>query len=822
MQIETGAQLGPYQILSPLGAGGMGEVHLAEDTRLKRKVALKVLPDSLAQDKERLRRFEQEAFAASALNHPNILTIYEFGVEGATHFLATEFIDGETLRARLERARPSLTEALDIAVQTAQALAAAHAAHIIHRDIKPENVMLRKDGIVKVLDFGLAKLVEPAPLDAEAETRKLGLTQAGTVMGTVAYMSPEQARGKTVDARTDIFSLGVMLYEMLARRQPFTGKTVNHVIVAILEQEPPPLAQDVPAELARILKQMLAKPADDRYASAQDLLTDLKRLQMRLLVEVENKRNSSDSEPVEAQTMILPQTTAAAPAVLATAAASAKPTFAGHTKLQKWWLAAGLSLLLAAGGYFGYRYFTTSGGPIDSLAVLPFQNRSGNADSEYLSDGLAETLIYRLSQLPNLKVSPTSSVFRYKGKDTNPLSIAKELGVQAVMTGRIAQRGDTLVISVELVDVRNNKTLWGDQYERKLADLLSIQREMTSEITERLQLKLSGEGAQKLTRKYTDNPEAYQLYLKGRFYWNKRTAGGLKQAVGFYQQAIEKDPNYALAYSGLAETYALFSTHDVASAKDSMPQAKAAALRALALDDSLAEAHAALGWYLNYYEWDRTGAEKALRRAIELNPNYANAYDWLGAESLATRKRFDEALVIQKRAEELDPLSAIISANIGWTLFLARRYDEAIAQNDRALALDPNLFIPHAHLCWAYNAKGMYKEAIAECRKARELNDDYFNKGYLALVLARSGQGEEARKLLNQLKELSARSYVTSYALALAYIGLNEKEEAFFWLEKEVEERGYWTGIYALAPELDDLRPDPRFKAMLKRLNLPE
>jgi tetratricopeptide (TPR) repeat protein len=384
------------------------------------------------------------------------------------------------------------------------------------------------------------------------------------------------------------------------------------------------------------------------------------------------------------------------------------------------------------------------------------------------------------------------------------------------------QRGDQLTLSLELVDVSTENVIWSQQYNRKQTDLVALQSEIARDVSNKLKTKLSGADEANITKNYTANPEAYQLYLKGRFYWNKRSIDSLKQAVEFYRQAIEKDHNYALAYSGLAETYVVFASHGVASAKDSMPQAKAAALRALELDDSLAEAHTALGWYLNSYEWDRIGAEKEFRRAIELNPNYASAHDWLGAESLAPRKRFDEALASQKRAEELDPLSSIISSNVGWTLFFARRYDEAIAQYNRTLSLDPNFFIVHSNLCWAYNAKGMYREAIAECRKARGLNDDSFLKGYHALVLAKSGQREEATKLLNQLKQESAQNYVTPYAIALAYIGLNEKEEALVWLEKEVAERGYWAGVYAVDPVLDDLRSDPRFKQMLKRLNLPE
>jgi len=478
-----------------------------------------------------------------------------------------------------------------------------------------------------------------------------------------------------------------------------------------------------------------------------------------------------------------------------------------------------LVVIVIAGYFYLSRSRTTA---IQSIAVMPFVNESGNADVEYLSDGMTETLIGSLSQLPNLNVKARSSVFRYKGKETNPQTVGKELNVQAILNGRVSQRGDQLTLSLELIDAQTENVIWSEQYNRSQSDLVTLQSEFARDVSSKLKSKLTGADEAKIAKNYTANPEAYQLYLKGRFYWNKRTTDGLKQAAEFYKQAIEKDSNYALAYSGLAETYVLFPAYSVASPKDSMPQAKAAATRALEIDDSLAEPHGALGRYLNYYEWDRVYAEKEFRRAIELNPNYATVHDWLGAENLALRKRFDEALVSQRRAEELDPLSLSISANVGWTLFFARRYDEAIAQLNRTLSLDPNFYVARANLCWAYNAKDMHREAIAECRKARELNDDSLIKGYHALVLARSGQRDEARNLLNELELEATRHYVTSYGVALAHIGLNEKEEALVWLEKEVAERGYWCGVYAVAPELDDLRSDPRFKEMLKRLNLPE
>jgi serine/threonine protein kinase/Flp pilus assembly protein TadD len=813
-----------YRIISKLGAGGMGEVYLAEDTRLDRKVALKLLPAEFTQDEDRVRRFIQEAKAASALNHPNIITIYEIGEIDGTHFIATEFIDGQTLRQQMTSGEMTLHAALDIAIQTASALTAAHEAGIVHRDIKPENIMVRRDGIIKVLDFGLAKLTEQqsAEVNVDAPTAAKVQTDPGAVMGTASYMSPEQARGQKVDARTDLFSLGVVLYEMIAGRSPFGGVNALEVIGEILKSEPQPLkshAAEVPSELQRIVSKLLRKNRDERYQSARDLLNDLKDLKEELSFAAKQAR-AGQTEKNEA-------VTASADAVLTAAGAGAPTTSSakiilGEMKRHKFSATLMLMLLLIVAATLSYFSFFArpKAGPIDSLAVLPFQNRSASADSEYLSDGLAESLIYRLSQLPNLKVSPTSSVFRYKDKDADPQIVGNELGVRAVMTGRLAQRGENLTISVELVDVRNNKTLWGEQYERKMSDLLATQREIATAIAEKLQLKLSGEDAKGLTKKYTESNEAYQLYLKGRFQWNKRTGDALKQAAEFYQQAIEQAPGFALAYSWLAETYVLFSNYDVASSLDSMPQAKAAAMRALELDESLAEAHTALGRYFMVFEFNWAGAEKELRRAIELNPNYATAHQWLG-EYLVYMKRFDEGLAEIKRAQELDPLSPIIAMNGGWLNFLARRYDESIAASNRALSLHPNFGLAYSPLCWAYNAKGM-KETIAACRKAREMHKDAYNTGYLAFVLGCAGQRDEARKLLDELKAESARRYVPSFAIAIAHLGLNEKEEVLVFLEREIAERGTWVTIYATAPELDDLRSDPRFKAMLKRLNLPE
>jgi TolB-like protein/Tfp pilus assembly protein PilF len=452
---------------------------------------------------------------------------------------------------------------------------------------------------------------------------------------------------------------------------------------------------------------------------------------------------------------------------------------------------------------------------------MPFVNESGNADVEYLSDGMTETLISSLSQLPNLNVKARSTVFRYKGKTTDAQTIGKELNVQAILNGRVVQRDDQLTLSLELVDVATENAIWSQQYNRKQTDLVLLQSEIARDVSSKLKTKLSGADVAKVEKNYTANPEAYQLYLKGKFYWNKRTGESLKQAAELYRQAIEKDPNYALAYSGLAETYVLFSSYDVAPANDSMPQAKAAALRALAIDDSLAEAHNALGFYLSNYEWDRDGSEKEYRRAIELKPNYATAHHWLGAD-LSNVKRFDDGLVELRRAEELDPLSPIIGTNLGDALVFARKYDEAIAQYKRTLVSNPNFAYAHRALGWAYGSDGRYPEAIAETRTSIELNNVSSAKGYLGLWLAKSGKRDEAVKLLGELKHESTRGYVQSYDFALIYIGLGDKEEALNWLEKQMSGRSETANTYAVAPELDDLRSEPRFKEMLKRMNLPE
>jgi len=827
-----------YKILSPIGKGGMGEVYLAQDTKLDRKVAIKFLNEEFSKDADKLGRFIQEAKAASALNHPNILTVYEIGEADGRNYIATELIEGKTLREHLSHKESlQLNQILKIGVQVAEALSAAHHAGIIHRDIKPENIMIRKDGYAKVLDFGLAKLSEPpasvgGTAANEDATRMQVNTTPGMVMGTVSYMSPEQARGNPTDARTDIWSLGIVLYEMCAGKVPFTGETVNHTIVSILEKEPL-LLENVPDELQRIVRKSLTKDVDMRYQSAHDLLIDLKNLRRDLDIKGELERSVVPNRATVTETSSENATqfyTADAEATRSGQAAATQNVTTSSSSLEyaitqaksRKMVAAIIGLLLisaiSAVAYFGF--FAKAGAKqIESIAVMPFVNESGNPDVEYLSDGMTETLIGSLSNVPNLSVKPRSTVFRYKGKDTDAKTIGKELNVQAILNGRVVQRGDQLTLSLELIDVEKDIVLWSQQYNRKQAELVTLQTDIARDVSSKLKTKLSGADVAKVEKNSTTNPEAYQLYLKGLFQMNRRTGESLKQAAELFKQAIEKDPNYAPAYVGLGSTLQSFPIWGLALPKDCFPQAKAAALRALELDDSLAEAQVILGVYLERYEWDWIGSEKEFRRAIELDPNNPMVHSALGG-AIANQKRFDEAIALTRRAVELDPLSK--RGRLGEVLIYSRRYDEAIAEMKAALLLDPNYADTYWILGKAYLCKGSYQEAIAIIQRYLELDDDPVTRAMLAFAQAKAGNREEAVKQLDRLKQESSRRYVSGYAFALVYLALDKKDEALTWLEKDVEDRSIWAAYYAVDPLLDEVRGEPRFKAMLKRMNLPE
>jgi eukaryotic-like serine/threonine-protein kinase len=839
MPVEAGTRFAQYEIRSLLGRGGMGEVYLAQDTRLNRLVALKLLPVDLTSDADRLRRFEQEACAASSLNHPNIITIHEIEQTGdGGHFIITEFIDGETLRQRLMRGRMPVGEILDVAEQVACALGAAHEAGIIHRDIKPENIMIRRDRYVKVLDFGLAKLLEKVGNrggDSGAAAQTLLVTDPNVVMGTVAYMSPEQARGQKVDERTDIWSLGCVLYEMAAGLLPFGGSTLSAVLAAVLEKEPAELAEvapHVPPEFERIVKKSLSKKREERYGSVQELQADLQSLKRTLGVDAEIDRSVEPTIRINAEASqddLRKRRTGETPVgtnefpgarltVVADEAAGAKRP---GRRLRH--VVAGASALLAITalvlGVVAYRYFTRDASQtIRSIAILPFANDGNDPNSEYLADGITEGIINDLSQLQGLTVIARSSVFRYKGQEVDPQKVASELGVEAVLTGRVIGRGDSLQISAELVDARNNKHLWGEQYLRKLSDIFSLQGDIVREISSKLRLKLSGEDGQRMMRRRAVSPEAYELYLKGRFYWNKRTQEDLKKGIDFFNQAIALDPNYAQAYAGLADCYALGGLS--LPQNEALPRARAAAMKALELDDGVAEAHTSLGFVYYRLDWDWASAEREYRRAIELNPSYATAHHWYGVYLLAMG-RLEEAMTEARRAQQLDPLSPTNSVEVGRVLYFNRQYEQAIEHLKKSLEMDKNFVSTHIRLGQAYVQKGMSREAVMHLRKAAEVSGDSPEAvAALAQAYAASDNQRDAQKQLDKLKEMAKRRNVASYDIATVYAGLGDKEKAFAWLETSVRDRSVSLIGIKLEPMLDGLRSDPRFADLLKRIGL--
>ena len=811
MQLQVGCQLGQYRILKMIGRGGMGEVYLAQDSKLRRRVALKLLPAHVTRDEQCLKRFQQEAYAASALSHPNIITVYDIGKQDDLHFIATEYIEGETLRQiMMNRGKMTTRQALEIAIQVAAALSAAHATGIIHRDIKPENIMMRSDGYVKVLDFGLAKLADP---QTGASALQMIDTEPGILMGTLSYMSPEQARGRSVDARTDIFSLGIVLYEMVAGCAPFAGESGADVLVAILEREPPPLA-DVLPELQRIISKTLRRDRDERYQTMQSLLADLKDLKEEIQVQAKLERSGSLEleSSGEAKAKRINE-------VEARTTSSAEYLVSQIKRNKKIALLALLFIIIVAID-IGYYLLKDSEGPIDSIAVLPFVNQNHDPETEYRSDGLTETIINDLTQLPALRVIARNSVFRYKGKETDPLVAGKELGVRAVLTGRLLQRGDNLSISVELTDVRKNKQLWGQQYEQKVTDLLAMERNIAKAISTNLRLKLSGADESRMTKHYTENPAAYQLYLKGRFYWNERTGEALKKSIEYFNQAIEIDPRDALSYAGLADAFVLIPNYSAGSPQEFYPKAKAAARKALELDETLAEAHTSLAQALFAYDWNFAESSREFRRAIELNPNYATARHWYANSTLLAMGRFDEAVAEGKRAQELDPLSLIINADLGADYFYARQYDRSIEQLRKTIEMDQGFYTAHYFLGMAYAMKGAFPEAIAEYRRAQQLSDDPFVLAYLGHAFAASGKRAEALKTLNQLKAIARQRYVPAYGFAIVYAAIGEKDHAFEWLEKLYQDRAFDIAYINVDPFFDQLRTDPRFADLVRRVGL--
>jgi serine/threonine-protein kinase len=823
--LPPGTHLGRYEIRSQLGAGGMGEVYLAQDTKLDRRVALKILPPALSANQDRMRRFRQEAKAASALNHPNIITIYEIEQIDSVNFIATELIEGETLRQRLRSEPMKLGKVLDVAIQAASALSAAHAGGIVHRDIKPENIMVRQDGIVKVLDFGLAKLTErpqPDSVNTEAPTRAVVNTEPGVVLGTAIYMSPEQARGQQVDARTDIFSLGVVLYEMVAGRLPFEGSTSSEVLASMFsEKEPQPLARysrEAPAELERIVSKALRKEREQRYQTTKDLLLDLQSLKQQLDFEAKLER-STPPETRDGRTTV--SEAAATASEQASPTASITESLTSRIKHHRRNFVIALAALIIVGSSLTYLfYFARLPGAIDSIAVLPLINASNDPNSEYLSDGITDSIISNLSQLPQLKVMARSTVFHFKGKEIDPRDVGRQLGVRAVMTGRLLQQGDHLIVRTELVNVADGTQLWGAEYDRKLSDVLGLQQDISREISEKLRLKLTGEEKKRLTGRDTTNAEAYQSYLRGRYLWNKRTGEGLKRAIEEFQQAIDRDPNYALGYVGLADSYGLLEEYAGVPASETLPKARAAADRALQIDDSLSEAHTSSALiFEQMWRWSET--EEEYNRAISLNPNYATAHHWFSIY-FRTRGRLDDSLREIKRAQELDPLSPVIGQNVAEVYLLKNDLNSAIAECQRIIGLDPNFPGAHDELGFAYLKQRRNDEAIAEFQKTVELSGSASRyQGDLGYCYAVMGRHAEAQAILKELEVKYTRREAVGQYLADVYAGLGDRDQVFSWLERDFERgSGIRLPFIKWWFTFDDLRGDPRYADLLRRMGL--
>jgi serine/threonine protein kinase/tetratricopeptide (TPR) repeat protein len=820
-----------YRILNKIGAGGMGEVYLAEDTRLHRNVALKILPADVVANQDRVRRFNQEATAAAALNHPNIAHIYEIGESEGVNFIAMEFIDGQTLREVIHEGQIDLVKRLRYLQHAAEGLAKAHAAGIVHRDLKPDNIMVTRDGHAKILDFGLAKLVEPqrtstgsSDVFSEAGTAILEQhSTPGTILGTAGYMSPEQAQGKTnqTDHRSDIFSFGCILFEAVTGHKAFEGKdsidTLNRIIrepVALISK----FCTDAPNHLQRIVRRCLAKDPDDRYQTIKDVAIELRELRRELTgAEIDTAvapRGVSSTRGSPSDT-----TSVSSGKTQPTASSSAEYIVSGIKQHKLAAIIVLAAVVLGAVGLAKYLHARNTEVAIESIAVLPFVNQNRDPDTEYLSDGLTESIINSLTQLPALRVSPRSSVFQYKGKDTDPLKVGRDLGVRAVLTGRLLQRGDSLMVSAELLDVRDNKQVWGEQYNRKVADALAVQQQISREISERLRTKLSGEEQRQLTRRDTSNPEAYGFYLKGRYYWEKRTGLNLKKAVDEFQQAAHKDPNYALAYVGLADCYVLLEDYVGTPASEAYPKAEAYARRALQLDSSLVESHTSLAYaYCNLWQWEQ--AEEEFKQAITLNPNYATAHHWYSL-LLLDLGRFDEAMAEIKRANELDPLSLIIGTTLNYAYFAEGDVDSSIAQCKRVIDLDPSFPRAHEYLGLGYLRQGHHSEATVELQKAVELSGrDRRPLRDLGYCYAASGKRAEALSMLKEIEGRYEKHEAIGQDLAAVYTGLGEKDQAFAWLEKDFQGRSGLLAWSRWTPPFDSLRSDPRYGDLLRRMGL--
>jgi serine/threonine protein kinase/tetratricopeptide (TPR) repeat protein len=793
MQFAPGDQLGWYRVEAKIGQGGMGEVYRAKDTKLEREVAIKVLPASVAQDPERRIRFEREAKVLAALNHPNIAHIY--GVEERA--LIMELVEGETLQGPLP-----IDTALNYAKQIAEALEAAHDKGIVHRDLKPANIMITPQGVVKVLDFGLAAVSEPSGEGPSTVNSPIVTepTKPGMVMGTPAYMSPEQAAGKPVDRRADIWSFGVVVWELLTGHRLFHGETPSHTLAEVLQGtiDFSKLPQTTPATIRELMRRCLDRDVKTRLRDIGEARFQLQRYL---------------SNPADRAETPLSVSEQSAPLPPATQRASAR---------RYWVTAAAVLLVVMAAAGIWYWRTTEKTSQIGSIAVIPFSSVGGNADTDYLSDGITESLIASLAHLPQLKVKSRNSVFRYKGKDVDLQKVGNELTVDALLTGRVVQHGDTIQVSADLTNVQDNTEIWGEQYERKASDILSLQQQIAGDIADELRSKLSGAEKQQVTKQGTQDREAYQLYVKGRYYWNKRTSADLKSAIAYFNQAIGKDPGYALAYSGLADAYGVLINYG-SDPNDVTPKATAAAEKALELDPTLARPHAVLGYNKMLYDWQFSGGEVEFRRAFELDPSDASAHQWFSETLSYIGGRAQESIDEGNQARRLDPLSPIVGFQRAQAYSIARKFGKAIELYNQLIADNPTFGIAHWGLGRSYWAERRYPQAIQEFETDAQLEGNTNDVEYAAALDAgfRSGGWPSAlRKGIEVSLAQAKTGYVPPYVIAELYADLGDKDHAFEWLNTAYQQRGHL--LYGLRTDftLDSLRSDPRYAELVRKIGL--
>jgi serine/threonine-protein kinase len=787
MTVAIGTRLGQYEVLSLLGAGGMGEVYRARDTRLDRDVAVKVIPAHLADDPATLGRFEREAKAIAALSHPNILAIHDFSTDQVVPFVVMELLEGETLRSRLERSVLVWQKAVEIGTAVADGLAAAHAKGIVHRDLKPENIFLTSDGQVKILDFGLARLTGKSSAEsfASALTASPG-TDPGTVMGTAGYMSPEQVRGETAEAPSDMFSLGCVLYEMTAGRRAFSHRSTLETMSAILRDDPPSVTSSgraIPSDLERAITHCLEKKPEERFQSARDLAFALRSI-------------ASSRPDLTASVAARPRRRTLTVVVVALALIGA---------------AAAYSLLTRTGR-------PAAGAEIRSLAVLPLENVSRDPEQDYFADGMTEALITDLSKIGALRVISRTSVMRYKTVKKSLPEIARELNVDAVVEGTVVRSGDRVRISAQLIEAATDRHLWAESYERDLRDVLALQSEVARAVAREIRITVTQDERTRLERSRSVNPEAHEALLKGRFHWNTRTLDGLTRSVDYFRRAIELDPENAPAYAGLSDSYGILGNNEFMAAHEAFPKAKSAVQSALKIDDSLAEAHVSLANVMQNYDWDWAGAEREYARGLQLNPSYAAGHQWR-AFYLIGQGRNPEALSEIKRARELDPLSPRINSNVGLIHYYARDFDAALQELQKSLDLDP--LGSRWFLAWVYIQKGMFKEAVDACLERNRLLDGAGSAlPELAYAYAAAGRKAEAQQTLKRIRARSQHSHIPPSAVALTYVALGDRELGLDILEQALADKQllfYWVKADA---RFDPIRAEPRFQRILERMGL--